>query len=92
MIPTIYNSVLHKVKTLVDNANNISFTTDGWGNVSNHSFISFTGHCLRENFTFSTVVLRVMLFDESHTPANIFTLLQGVGSDYNMSKELYVML
>ena len=39
-IPTINKSVLYKVQTLVGNANNISFTTDIWTNVSSHSFIS----------------------------------------------------
>ena len=86
MIPTIDKSVLSKVQTLVDNANNISFTTDIWTNVSNHSFISVTEHCLDENFTSSTAVLRVVPFDESHSAANISTLLQGVMSDYNIAK------
>ena len=48
--------------------------------------MSATGHCLDENFTSSNVVLRVVRFDESHTVANIFTLLQGVLSDYNIAK------
>ena len=86
MIPTIHKSVLHKVQTLVDNAYNISFTTDIWTNVSNHSFISVTGHCLDKNFTSSTVVLRVVPFDKSHTAANIATLLQGVLIGYNIAK------
>ena len=86
MIPTIHKSVLHKEQTLVDNAYNISFTTDIWTNVSNHSFLSVTGHCLDENFISSTVVLRVVPFDESHTAANISILLQGVLSDYNIAK------
>ena len=86
MVPTIHKSVLHKVLTLVGNAYNISFTTDIWTNVSNYSFLSVTGHCLDENFTSSTVVLRVVPFDELHTAANISTLLQGVLSDYNIAK------
>ena len=86
MIPIIHKSVLHKVQILVDNAYNINFTIDIWTNVSNHSFLSVIGHCLDENFTSSTVVLRVVSFDESHTAANISTLLQGVLSDYNIAK------
>ena len=86
MIPTIHKSVLHKVQTLVNNAYNIRFTTDIWTNVSNHSFFSVIGHCLDENFTSRTVVLRVVPFDESHTAANISTLLQGVLSDHNIAK------
>ena len=83
MVPKIHKSVLHKVLTLPGNAYNISFTTDIWTNVSNYSFLSVTGHCLDENFTSSTVVLRVVPFHELHTAANISTLLQGVLSDYN---------
>ena len=86
MVPKIHKSVLHKVLTLVGNAYNISFTTDIWTNVSNYSFLSVTGHCLDENFTSSTVVLRVVPFDESHTAASISTLLQRVRSDYNIAK------
>ena len=82
MISTIHKSVLYKVQTLVDNAYNISFTTDIWTNVSNHSFISVTGHCIDKNFTSSTVVCRVVPFDESHTAAIIATLLSG----YNIAK------
>ena len=78
--------MLHEVQTVVDDAYNISLTTDIWTNVRNHSFLSVTGHCLDENFTSSTVVLRVVPFDESHTAANISTLLQDVLSDYNIAK------
>ena len=85
-IPTIHKSVVHKVQTLVNNEYNISFTTVIWTNVSNHSFISVTEHCLDRNFTSSTVVLRVVSFVESHTAANISTLLQGVLNGYNISK------
>ena len=86
MIPTICKSVLHKVQSRVDNANSINFTTSTWTNASSHSFIGVTEHCFDENCTFSTVVLRVVPFNESHTAANISTLLEGVLRDCVIAK------
>ena len=57
LIPTIFKSVWYKEQNLAENASNSIFMTDIWTSVSDHPFISVTGHCLNINFKPSNVVL-----------------------------------
>lgn len=76
IVPSIHARVFEKVMATVNEAENISFTTDIWTSNSKISFISLTAHCLNANFEQKTVVLRVMPFHGSHTAAHISEVLQ----------------
>lgn len=67
--------MFEKVRTVVNEAEHISFSTDIWTSNSNISFISLTSHCLNLNCEQKTVVLRIRPFPGSHTTAHITEIL-----------------
>ena len=85
MILTIFKSVLHKVQTLVDNANNISFTTDIWANVSNHSFIN-ESHTATN---ISTLLLGVLI-DYNIAKHKVYIMVSDNAA--NITKGIYTLL
>ena len=84
ILPEMYIKVRNKVKNIVSNSENISFTSDIWTNNSNHSFISLTGHCIDNNFERKVLVLRVAPFHGSHTSARISEVIENIISDFEI--------
>lgn len=71
IVLSINGLMFEKVRTVVNEAEHISFSTDIWTSNSNISFISLTSHCLNLNCEQKTVVLRIRPFPGSHTTAHI---------------------
>lgn len=84
IVPSIHASVYEKVKATVDEAENISFTTDIWTSNNNVSFISLTAHCLNLHYEQKTIVLRVAPFPGSHTAAHITDVLQDALQEFKI--------
>ncbi len=61
IVLSIYGSMFEKVRTVVNEAEYISFIINILTSNSNTSFISLTAHCLNQNFEQMTVVLKVRL-------------------------------
>ncbi len=61
IVLSIYGSVFEKVRTVVNEAEHISFIINILTSNSKTSFISLTAHCLNKNFEQMTVVLKVRL-------------------------------
>lgn len=72
------------IKTIVNEAENISFTPYIWSSNSNTSFTSFTGLCVNQNFELSILVLHVMPFPGSHTAANITSMIEDVLQEFEI--------
>lgn len=84
IIPDIQTKVLAKVKNVLKEAENISFTTDIWTSSSDTAFISLTAHCTDINFERKTVVLRVAPFPGSHTASNIADMIESVIQEFKI--------
>ena len=55
----LYSKVAHKVKELIENFDNMSFTSDIWSDPSsNASLLSLTCHGIAENFDRSSIILK----------------------------------
>lgn len=93
IVPAIYTKVLKKVNIIINESENISFTTDIWTSSSNHSFISLTAHCVNNKFERKVLVLRVAPFSGSHTAARIAEVIESVMVDFKIpSYKIHVIV
>lgn len=93
VLPEIHRKVRNKVNKIVEDSENISFTSDIWTNNSNHSFISLTAHCINKNFERKILVLRVAPFAGSHTSCRISEVIESVITEFEIpTYKVHVLL
>ena len=87
VIPSMNDSVTDKVKGILQNADNMSFTTDIWtAPHANDCFLSFTAHIMTKEFDNHCVVLRAYHFDERHTAEQVTVTLDQIMIEYGIPK------
>ena len=94
VIPSMNESLTSRIFDLMENVDNMSFSTDIWTAPHvNDCFLSLTGHFLTRDFDAHCVVLKAMHFDERHTADQISINLQKMLSEYNIpqSKVHYIV-
>ena len=81
----MYFSLKHEVQKIVDKAEFITMTSDGWtSRYSQDSFVSFTGHCIDNQGHRKSVLLHSKYFTGKHTSENITALINSMISDYKI--------
>lgn len=84
----LYSKVAQKVKVLIENFDNMSFTSDIWSDPSsNASLLSLTCHGIAENFERSSIILKCETFDGRHTGEIIAEKFSNMLSEWNIKKE-----
>ncbi|KAL7639624.1 UNVERIFIED_CONTAM: hypothetical protein RMT77_010125 [Armadillidium vulgare] len=81
----MHSKVLTKIVKRINEASNVSFTTDIWTNNADASFIRLTTNCIYENFSQSWVVFRVKPFPDARTSSNICNMIGEVMDDYKIT-------
>jgi hypothetical protein len=71
IIPKLYTDTYTAVKSEVQLASCLAFTTDAWTSRANNGYLSYTVHFLTANFEMRNYCLAVENVDESHTAANL---------------------
>ncbi|KAF9800697.1 hypothetical protein SFRURICE_015351, partial [Spodoptera frugiperda] len=85
---TFENIMAQKVKVLIENFDNMSFTSDIWSDPSsNASLLSLTCHGIAENFERSSIILKCETFDGRHTGEIIAEKFSNMLSEWNIKKE-----
>ena len=93
VIPAIYFSLKHEIRKIVDDAEYITMTSDGWtSKYSQDSFVSFTGHCINGEGHRKTVLLHSKYFPGKHTSENITALINSMISDYGIPRSKIVSI
>jgi hypothetical protein len=69
IIPKLYDDMITNVKSEVQGAVSLAFTTDGWTSRANNSYLSYTAHFITPSFELRNFCLNVEHLDESHTAA-----------------------
>lgn len=87
IIPSIYSATFDYISDVIKKCKFISIDTDIWGALSSDSFISFTAHCVFEDFEQQVVVLRVMPFCTNHTGDNITEWINDMIKSYKIPRE-----
>ena len=71
-LPQLYDDTKKKVLNEITKAQSVSFTSDIWTcSSSNETFISLSGHWIKNTFERKYAVLYASRFPESHTGINI---------------------
>ena len=92
-IPAMYFSLKHEVQSIVDEAEFITMTSDGWtSRYSQDSFVSFTGHCISNQGHRKSVLLHSKYFTGKHTSENITTLINSMIADYKIPRTKIVSI
>lgn len=72
ILPEMYDRVVEKLKTLLQEANGVSFTSDIWTSDSNNdAFLSLTAHYIDKNFDRKKLTLHIRHFPGGHTSGRI---------------------
>ena len=87
LIPNVYKDILAKVKSEVEQhmATNttISITTDGWTSKTTSSYITYTLHFIREDFSMAAYNIGTFEYRHSHTAEHlrkhIYSALRHIG-------------
>lgn len=70
MVTARYEVTKEKELEEVKKANTVNLTSDTWMSMNMDAYLAVTCHCINES-KLSTVVLRVLMFPETHTAKNI---------------------
>lgn len=93
VIPNLYERVENKVRTCLNAAKHISFTTDMWSTLTNEDFMSLTAHFISDNFEVVTLCLEVTPFClPSHTAVNIAEFLQKTITHWNVDEKVHTFV
>ena len=77
MIPQLFDRLHTVVHQFLDEHEYVSCTTDIWSTPSQDSLLSFTAHFLTPTFERKQVILQAVKLNESHTGADIATLINS---------------
>ena len=77
MIPQLFDRLQTVVHQFLDEQEYVSCTTDIWSTPSQDSLLSLTAHFLTPTFERKQVILQAVKFNESHTGADIATLINS---------------
>jgi hypothetical protein len=90
LMPATYEKVAEHVKSLLAEAEWVSFTTDGWSNPTKScSLLSFTGHFLRGAVR-QKVILSAMVLDDDHTGLYLSSKLVEAISKWSLTGKIHL--
>jgi hypothetical protein len=90
LMPATYDKVVERVRSLLSEANWITFTTDGWSNPPKTcSLLSFTGHFLHQSQR-RKVVLGAMVLEQDHTGQYLAAKLTDAISKWNLDGKIHM--
>lgn len=93
VLPSIYELMLSKVKSIVQDTPFYSVTMDTWSSAENkHSLLSLTLHYLDENMKHCCAILGAKPINGRHTAENLKTLADSCFNDYGIPKDKIHMI
>jgi len=88
MLPELYDAVTAAVTSVLDTAEHLSFTTDGWTTAQcTDSLLSITAHWIDNYWQQQSALIAACPVRGSHTPANISTLIKENLSKWQLSQD-----
>lgn len=71
LLPEKYNLVSEKIKLILQDATDITLTTDTWTSMATESYMSITAHFIDENWEMHSILVDCFKFGERHTSENL---------------------
>jgi len=91
LLPQEYNVMLLKIKSILQNVNDLSITTDMWTSDSNKSYITVTCHFIFDDQFFSPVIATKGVSDR-HTGQNIAATLTNIFNEWNIANKIITVV
>ena len=85
MVDKRYTQALDVVKTILENASDVSLTADMWTSLAMASYITVTAHWIDEHFEFQHAVLATEEMTERQTGENLAVCIQDITSEFNIN-------
>ena len=87
VIPSLYDETKEKVRDYLSVAPLVSVTTDGWTSRATQSYVTITAHMIDDEWQLKNFVLQTRIMSESHTGANIASLLEDAMQDWKVNRD-----
>jgi len=91
LLPDQYNIIVSKLKSMLNNVNDVSITTDMWTSDSTKSYITVTCHFIYNDNLYSPVIATREVCD-SHTGENIASALSYIFNEWNITHKIVTIM
>jgi len=90
LLPQMYESIVQKVKTQLQNVSAVCLTCDGWTSINNQSFIAITAHFIdpENDIKLESVLLGCISFPLSRTADKISTFMKDTVAEWQLSDRI----
>jgi len=90
LLPQMYESVVQKVRTQLQNVSAVCLTCDGWTSRNNQSFFAVTAHFIdpENDIKLESVLLGCRSFPLSHTADNISEFMKDTVAEWRLSDRI----
>ena len=90
LMPETYEKVCVKVKTMLQEATWISFTTDAWSNPTKScSLLSLTAHFIKKNSRYK-VILSAMVLEKDHDGSYLASKINEALDKWNIKNKIHI--
>ncbi|XP_041372815.1 zinc finger BED domain-containing protein 4-like [Gigantopelta aegis] len=85
-IPALCREVYAQVQSILNEAETVALTTDGWTSRATESYITITSHFIDKSWKLQNKVLQTQPMHESHTGVNIATVLKEAVGEWHLER------
>ncbi|XP_022043243.2 E3 SUMO-protein ligase ZBED1-like [Acanthochromis polyacanthus] len=86
VMPELYRQVKADVVTVLENADSVAITTDGWTSRATQSYLTITAHVITPEWKMASFVLQTRPLFETHTGTNIAQVLREAVAEWKLDR------
>ena len=87
-LPSLYESIVKKLRDQLAKIEYCSITTDIWTSRATMGYVTVTCHFLTDEWELKSVVLETTQIEESHTAENIAAMLTDIANKWNLTEKI----
>lgn len=92
LLPVAYSNAVDRVKAILDSAEAVTITTDGWTSFCTESYIAVTFHFITSDFKVDSCLLQCNKFAERHTAQNLSDDLLSVIREWGLTNKVQAIV
>lgn len=91
LLPTEYNIIFSKLKSMLNTISNVSVTTDMWTSDSNKVYITVTCHFIFDDHLYSPVIATREI-NQTHSGENIAVALSRIFNEWDINNKIVTVV
>lgn len=91
LMPAKYEEKVQKLKELINTAEHITLTTDGWTSINTEGYVAVTAHFITNDWQFYCCLLSCFGYGGRHTADNLAQELRRVTQEWSISDKVYAI-